>query len=207
MRRRKTYLGTHAIVLAVSWAFCSSGIADETRDVAELKRQLEALRKKVDALEAEKRGSAHSPRSRFQSGFGLGWDPFSEMDRMRHEMDQMFQDSFWRRGFVGKGMFSGNVGFDETFDLKETDDGYEMRLNLTGLDEEKIDIQIEEHSITVKGERSRHDAKENPSHYFRSESYGSFVKTMPLPNDADASRLKTWKEGNMLIIKLPKKET
>lgn len=179
--------------------------AEETDDVAELKKQIEALQKRVEELEADKRDSSGSPAGRYRRGFGLGWDPFEEISRMREEMDRLFQDPFGGPGGQQGTTFGSSMSFDTDLDLKETDDGYEITLDMTGLDKEKVDIQINEHSITVKGEHSRQDTEEGPNRYFSSQSYGSFMKTIPLPTDADTARAETEKEGDRLVIRLPKK--
>ena len=97
------------------------------------------------------------------------------------------------------------MSFDHDFDIQETDEGYQIKFDLKGLDQEKVDIDINEHSITVKGEHSAKDTEESENSFFSSQSYGSFMKTIPLPIDADTKKVKTEKEGNSLVIKLPKK--
>jgi len=123
---------------------------------------------------------------------------------MQQEMDGMFQDSFGRSG-SRRGMFSSDMSFDNDLNLKEVDDGYEIRFTMAGLDQEKIKIQINENSITVTGERSQQNTEEGPNSYFSSQSFGSFMKTIPLPVDADVAKMQTEKEGEVLIIRLPKK--
>ena len=76
---------------------------------------------------------------------------------------------------------------------------------MAGLDSEKVDIQINDRSITVKGEYSKQDTEENPDSYISSQSYRSIMKTIPLPVDADTTKVKTEKEGDYLVIRLPKK--
>jgi HSP20 family protein len=124
---------------------------------------------------------------------------------MQAEMNRMFQNSFHYRGTPGSGMFSNDMSFGYDFDIKETDEGYKIVFDMTGLDEQNVDIQVNEHSITVKGEHRREDAEEAGSSLFRSQSYGSFLKTIPVPADADTSKVMTEKEGDELVIKLPKK--
>ena len=208
LNKEKLKLISGTVLLAFSLC-CIPAVAEETEDVAELKKQIEVLQKRVEELETEKEDedSFYTPRSRFRRGFGFGWDPFDEMDRMQEQMNQMFQNSFSRGGSGKRGMFSSNMSFDYDFDLKETNDGYEIKFDMTGLDKEKIDIQINEHSITVKGEHSRQDAEESQNSFFSSQSFGSFMKTIPLPVDADTSKIKTEKEGDTLVIRLPKKES
>ena len=139
-------------------------IAQEANSVAELKKQIEALQNRVEELESSKDKRAEDDSwGFFDRRRGGPWDPFDEMRRMQDEMDRMFQDSFSSRGLSKGGMFSSNMSFDHDFDIKETDEGYQIRFDMKGLDQEKVDIDINEHSITVKGEHSRRDTEENPT--------------------------------------------
>ena len=72
-------------------------------------------------------------------------------------------------------------------------------------DKDKVGIQINQHSLTVKGQRSRQEKEQNANRYISSDSFGSFVKTIPLPDDADTTRVRTEKKGDTLVIELPKK--
>ncbi len=180
-------------------------------DIKELKKQIETLQKRVEELESSK-AQQQKEKQREKDGWGFfnrrrdwGEDPFDEMDRIQNEMSRMFQNSFSKRGNLGGGMFSSNMSFDSDFDMKETKEGYEIRFNMKGLNQEKVDVDINKHSITIKGEHSKQDTEENENTYFSSQSYGSFMKTIPLPVDADTTNVKTEKEGDDLVIKMPKK--
>lgn len=174
--------------------------AQQEESVAQLKQQIESLQKKVDQLEAQKKEAVDN----LQPGISGGWDPVGEMNRMQQHMDEMFQSSFGQPG-AKQGMFSSNMSFDSDFDLKTTDQGYEIKLDTTGFDKDKVDIQIKEHSITIKGEQSKQDKTESPDRYVSSQSFGSFMKTIPLPADADTTKATTEKMGNNIVIKMPKK--
>ena len=134
------------------------------------------------------------------------WDPFAEMQRMKKEMDRMFQDVFSQgRGHPGKGMFNTNVFYDTDFDIEEKKDEYIVRLDISGMDKEKIDVDINEHSITVSGQYSQETKETSPGATFQSKSFGSFLKTVPMPDNADPQSVKTEKQEEFLIIRLPKK--
>jgi len=203
---KKKFLIVAACAIVLGWLTAGYAPLFADEDVQDLKRQIEALQKRVDELESSQAGNADEsfPGSLFSNPRG-GWDPFEEMRRMQDEMDRMFRDSFGASGRSDGGMFSSNMSFNYDLDMRETDDGYEISLDMQGLDQEKLDIEVNEHSITVKGERSAKDTEETQNSFFSSQSYGSFMKTIPLPVDADTSKVKTEKEGDRLVIKLPKK--
>lgn len=174
---------------------------DET--IEAMKQKIQELQKRVEELE-------NSKPSQEQNNSFWGrperWDPFAELERMQEEMNQMFQHSFGRSG-LDKGIFSNNMSFKYDFDIKEEKDRYEITFDMTGLDEKKIDIEINANSITVKGERSAQETTENQNSFISSRSYGTFLKTIPVPADADTTRAKTEKRGDKLIIILPKNVT
>ncbi|MBL8012778.1 MAG: Hsp20/alpha crystallin family protein [Candidatus Omnitrophica bacterium] len=196
----KTFQALLAVVLFSSGPLYA---ADPEPDVAALNQKIEALQRRVDQLEAEKKnawgaGSVHGLQGSPQ------WDPFEQMNQMQQEMDQMFQNSFGQPG-ARPGVFSGDLSFGQDFDFKETKDGYQYTFDMTGLDKDKVDIQINAQSITLKGEQSRKNDVQGPNQRVSSQSFGTFLKTIPIPNDADVAKVKTEKVNDSLIIHIPKK--
>ncbi len=135
-----------------------------------------------------------------------GWDPFQEMNRIREEIDRMFTHSLNSRGpaFNG-GMFNSSLNFDNDFNIKEKGDSYVMEVEVGDINKDNIDIEINEHSITIKGEMSAKKEETGPQSMFSARSYGSFLKTLPLPEDADAEKIKTDVAENKIIVTIPKK--
>ena len=111
MQNKKFSLRLIGLTITTIFVLSSFTVAEEAEDVMELKKQIEALQKRVEELEDEKQDSPYRLRDRFHGRFGLGWDPLEEINRMQEEMDHMFQNSFGR--LKGKqGMFSSNMSFD-----------------------------------------------------------------------------------------------
>ncbi len=196
-------------LIAVGSMFFYSIPSFATEDVLELKNRIKALQKRVEELETEQKEKKlfFSPINRSQKGFGFRWNPFDEMDRMQEKMNRIFQNSFSMGGLGQRGMLSNSMSYDYDFDIKESKDEYEIRFDIKGFAKDKIDLEINKHSITVKGEHSSQDTEENQNSYFSSQSFGSFMKTIPLPVDADTTKVKTEKEGDALVIRLPKRNT
>jgi len=196
------------VIVFMMFAFfliVSASFAQDRDEVSELKEQIKALQERIERLEAEKKNFGNFQDDYFRRGWGFDWDPFERMDRMQEHMSRMFQDSFRGHGLEA-GAFSSQLSFNDDFDLKEDKNGYEIRFDLAGLNNEKIDIEINEHSVTVKGEYSRQDTEESPDRYYSAKKFGSFMKTIPLPTDADTTKAKTQKNGDTLVITMPKKK-
>lgn len=171
-----------------------------------LRSEIETLKQRIAELEAEKAARPAVPgRDPFLSPPGGQWDPFDEILRMQEEMDRMFDNSFQRRGAAGAGMFNSNMSYDGEFNVEETDKGYVLKVDIAGLDKEKLDIQINKHSITITGQSSEQAAQEGPRGTFHRQSFGSFLKTIPLPLDADTDAARIDKTDDLLTINIPKK--
>jgi len=170
-----------------------------------LKKQIELLQKRVEELEAERNQEPTGPLGLFNRRRTQSWDPFEEMQRMQEEMDRMFQDSFSWGGPSSKGMFRSDMYYDDNFGMREEKDKYIIEFDMSGLNQKKIDVEINQESITVKGEYSEEIKEKQQNRTFSSKSYGTFLKSIPVPEDADTAKMKSEKKGNMFIVTLPKK--
>ncbi|MGE5279508.1 MAG: Hsp20/alpha crystallin family protein [Deltaproteobacteria bacterium] len=201
----KRITGAFAAACALAVAACAflrPSFAEES--VADLKQQIAALQKRVDTLEAGRPQGMQAATPAVAPGAG-NWDPFDEMQRMQDEVGRMFQDSFLWAGPVGTGVFGSNMNYEDNFNVKEDKDKYVVTFDLAGLDQNKVDIEVNEHSITVTGEYSQETRQKGESEQVAAKSYGSFLRSIPVPEDADTTKMQTDKQGEKLVITLPKK--
>ena len=77
-------------------------------------------------------------------------DPFDEMYRIRQEMDNMLKSLFSKQGSKGLGVFNSNMSFDPNFDIKEKNDMYIVKLDISGMDKDKINIEINNPHANIK---------------------------------------------------------
>jgi len=90
-------------------------------------------------------------------------------------------------------------------DLKETDDGYTMKVELPGLEKEDIKISLEQNVLTLSGEKKDEDTKKNASFHQREIRYGWFERSFNLPGDIDGDKIKAKMKKGVLTIEVPKK--
>ena len=207
--KRKSITIAASVLLILGIIFFNNVPALAGENIEDLKKQIESLQKRVEELESKKsdKEADNNDNSRDVFGYrkGTRWDPFEDIRRMQQEMDRMFQDSFkWGSG-SDKGMFRSDMYYDNEFDINEEKDKYVIEFDLTGLNNNNLDIEIKEGYMTVKGERIIEQSKEDKNNSFSSKSYATFLKTISLPSDADTEKMKSEKKGNKLIITLPKK--
>lgn len=122
--------------------------------------------------------------------------PFSFMRRFTDDMERMFED-FHNLGSMRR--FEGGFDFPSlpefekalwTPQIEVTENNGQMtvRADLPGLKKEDINIELRDDSLVISGERKK-ESKEEGEGYYRSErSYGSFYRSIPLPEGADMDK-------------------
>lgn len=91
-------------------------------------------------------------------------------------------------------------------DISETDDQFLITAELPGMKKEDININIENRRLTISGER-RFENKEDGQTYHRVETrYGSFSRSLMLPESVDEESIKARYENGLLNITVSKAE-
>ena len=193
------------ILVAIVILFNRGTLSFGEDNVKVLKGQVDALQKRVEELEVERNQSKSSFTGLFNRRRTQQWDPFEEMQRMQQEMNRMFQDSFRWGGTGSKGIFRNNMYYNDNFGMKNEKDKYVIEFNMTGLNQDNIELQVNQQSITVRGEYSEEKIEEQKDKYFSSKSCATFIRSIPVPEDADITKAKSEKIDNMFVVTLPKK--
>jgi len=113
--------------------------------------------------------------------------------RFTDMLDEMMEDAF----SLSKGTFIPELNVYEN--AKE----FEITLALPGMRKEDIDINLENNTLTISGERELKE--EEGTKYHRIESrFGKFERTLPLPNVIDEDNISASYENGVLTVSVPK---
>ena len=135
--------------------------------------------------------------SRFQ-------DPFQSF---RTEMDRLF-DSFLggvpsltslRQGFSGAQVMT------PTLDVKENEKEIVVKADLPGMDEKDINLTIHNGVLSLRGEKKSEHTDERENYHVMERSYGSFQRSIRLPDTIDEDKAEARFDKGVLIITLPKR--
>jgi len=161
------------------------------------------------AMPSRRGESSMTPYSGASSGYGVG--PFSMMRRITDEMDRLFESfGMGRSLFPGEpasGSFdTGAYGAGATpmwsphIEVCERDGKLLIQADLPGMKREDVHVQVEQNEVVIQGER-RQDQSSRQGGYYRSErSYGSFYRTIPLPEGTNPdSATATFHDGVLEI--------
>lgn len=130
------------------------------------------------------------------------WSPFRPLDTLRREIDRLFDQPILGDGDQS---FFERV-FAPAVDLYEDDDKVVVKADLPGVDEKGINVSIVDNVLTLKGEK-KHEHEDKGQNWRRIErSYGSFVRTLALPESIDAEKVTAKYKNGVLEITAPKTE-
>jgi HSP20 family protein len=133
--------------------------------------------------------------------------PFSFMRRFSEEMDRLFEDfGFGERGRAGglPTLFGGERGMRSSWmpqiEVAEREGKLVVSADLPGMKKEDVKVSINDDVLTIQGER-RAERKREEQGYFSSErSYGSFFRTLRLPQGVNAENATcTFRDGVLEI--------
>ena len=147
-----------------------------------------------------------------QGGFG---QPFALMQRMAEDMDRLFEQFGLGRSTFGIAPLAGRaLGRDlaarggrdvwqPQIEVFQRGDQLVVRADVPGLKKEDLNVEVDEGLLTVSGER-RDEHEERREGFFSSERhYGSFHRSIPLPEGVDASQVQAAYTDGVLEVTLP----
>jgi HSP20 family protein len=127
-------------------------------------------------------------------------DLFANFERMRREMDELFGDVFERTGLAGR----GRGGFSPAVDVYYCGEPPRVvvKVDLAGIDPDRIALEVEGRELTIAGERAGQDAGDRV--YQRMEiPRGPFRRVIPLGADVEGEKGRAVYEDGVLRIELP----
>jgi HSP20 family protein len=92
-------------------------------------------------------------------------------------------------------------------DVGETEDGFDIRLDLPGIEKGGVKVSVFGDTVTVRGER-KVESKEKGENWHRVErSSGVFERSFTLGVALDADKVKASYKDGVLAVRVPKAET
>jgi HSP20 family protein len=126
------------------------------------------------------------------------WDFMSEVEKAF--------DQAWRTSDSTPVTREFKQTFAPAVDLHETSDYYLISVDLPGIDQKDIKIDVEDGRLTVSGERTREERKEDGMFKRYERSYGSFARSFQLPQNVNEDQIQARTENGVLEIMVPKAE-
>jgi len=140
------------------------------------------------------------------------WHP---LEGLRREVDRLFQNfdrDFKLTSFprLTQGLASAMPDMGSMFsagpavDFVETDKGYEITMELPGLDEKSIEVKLSNGGLVVKGEKRVEREEKNKDYFLHERHYGSFERAFRMPEGVDVEQIDAAFKNGVLTVTLPK---
>jgi HSP20 family protein len=153
-------------------------------------------------------GRRRNEPARFEPYESPSWQgPFGFMRRMMDEMDRMFEDFGMPASQSGSQLTGGaNRTWMPRVDVRQDEGQLVVRADLPGVKQEDVHVEVDDGALHIRAER-RDEHQEKQSRFQRSEvMYGSFARTIPLPDGTDLDNVKACFTNGVLEITIPTPE-
>lgn len=132
--------------------------------------------------------------------------PFQELNSFQRQVNRMFDNFFGRTTSLmplEENLSHRKVG--PHVDIYDDDQRLTFKVEVPGIDEKDIKVEVENNVLTVHGERKlERDIKEE--NFRRMERhYGAFSRSFTLPSTVDAEKIEANYTRGVLAIQMPKR--
>jgi HSP20 family protein len=139
-------------------------------------------------------------------------NPFSMMRQLSREMDRLM-DSVFERGFGSLWRESGMQEDDwqerslwsPQIDVQQRNDSVIVRADLPGVSKENVQVEVEGDALIISGQRreEREEGGDDQGYRLLERSYGSFYRSVPLPQGVDPDQIEAAMRDGVLTVTLP----
>jgi HSP20 family protein len=127
------------------------------------------------------------------------WAPFSELASLQNELSRFMN-----------GLHEGNgrtaQSWIPTADVWETEGEVVYAFDLPGIPEDKISVELDEGALTISAEREREESVEDGRFYRFERRFGSFTRTIGVPQGVTESDVKAEYRNGVLEVHVGKPE-
>ncbi len=126
------------------------------------------------------------------------WEPFRNFLSLRDNFDGLFENFFGRMPMERQDFWLPTV------DIVENNGNIEVKVELPGMNKDDIKITIKNNMLRLSGERKQEEETKEKTFHRIERYFGKFCRTIQLPADIDADKIKAQYKDGVLNITLPK---
>ena len=130
------------------------------------------------------------------------FQPFYDLEEIQTQMNRLFDDIITPRNrWNGMGLT-----FQSAAEFEETDEAYQLKLEVPGLEPSDLNIEATVDAITISGERRSEVKNEHKGATHTEFRYGKFERVLSLPGRIDHQKIAADYKNGILNLTLPKAE-
>jgi HSP20 family protein len=141
-----------------------------------------------------------------------GNTPAHPLMSLRGEIDRLFEN--FLPGAFGRSLFDLDPWHGRSYaagdivphmDVRETREAFEIAAELPGLDEKDVHVTVRGDVLTIAGEKKAEKTEDKGAVHLSERSYGSFVRSVRLPETVDPEGIKADFAKGVLTVTVPKR--
>ena len=134
----------------------------------------------------------------------MALSPFRGFYDMQSEMNRMFDEVFGNLARTGGRQQQGTLPaqWAPALDVLQEDGDIVVRAELPGVRLEDVDITLQNGVLSISGERKAEEQREGSGYYVRERRYGSFRRSMALPEGVDESKIHARFQDGVLEVRV-----
>jgi len=161
--------------------------------------------------ESQAQSTSRDMTSRAEAGQYPTFGPFSMMRRLTEDIDRMFENFGMGRSFFTPELWpAGREGMTAAWspriEVLEKEGKLCVLADLPGVKKEDLNVEVTDEAVTIAGERRHESSKEERGYYQSERSYGSFYRSIPLPEGVQTESATAEFKDGVLQIEIPAPE-
>jgi HSP20 family protein len=130
--------------------------------------------------------------------------PALDNDQIVPRTFSQFLDTVFDDMITGTRPMEGN--YTPGVDVIESDRGFEIQISLPGIKKEDINIDLDDRTLTVTGERKSFKEEDTRKYHLIESRFGTFSRVLTLPKNIDREKVDAIFEDGILKIMIEKME-
>ena len=91
-------------------------------------------------------------------------------------------------------------------DVMETDEDFQIRAELPGVEKEDVKLSVENGVLAISGHREQEKEEKGKRYHKIERAYGSFARSFTMPDVVDEQKVTAEFKNGVLTVRLPKSE-
>jgi HSP20 family protein len=119
----------------------------------------------------------------------MNWDAGQDIDRLLGQMNRLFAQTLRNGGWDDAG---DAQALRPAVQLTQLDDGFRLAIDLPGVPQENLDVEVQDRTLTVRGRRGEGGLR--------------YERSLTVPDTIDLERLSAESRDGVLYLSLPTRE-
>ena len=133
------------------------------------------------------------------------WQPMQEITSLQRQMNRLLESFAGRAPWTPFGEELSTLEFGPPVDIIEDEQKLTFKVEVLGIEEKDIKVEVENNVLTVRGERKLEKEVKEENFRRMERHYGAFARSFSLPPSVDAEKIEANYNNGVLAIQMPKR--